>query len=164
MEYAGVGKRAIGAIIDLAVLVAVFLGMAAAMGEFETKDGTLSASLNGGPFMLYLLIAIAYFVLLEAATGATIGKLATGIRVVKVDGSKIDFPAALVRNLLRVVDGFAFYLVAAIVAWNSPMRQRLGDMVAKTVVVPAGRAGAGATATAEGTPPQPPPPPLPPPA
>jgi hypothetical protein len=37
--------------------------------------------------------------------------------------------------LLRIVDAFLFYLVAAIAVWSSPKRQRIGDRAAATVVV-----------------------------
>ncbi|HSN19544.1 MAG TPA: hypothetical protein VLS49_02630, partial [Usitatibacter sp.] len=43
----------------------------------------------------------------------------------------------IARNVLRIVDGFLFYLVGAIAIWASKHRQRLGDMAAKTIVVSA---------------------------
>ena len=84
------------------------------------------------------LITIVYFVLLEGIAGATIGKFATGIRVVNQDGTKLDWPAAIVRNVARIVDAFPYvfpYLVGAISVWASPNQQRLGDRWANTVVV-----------------------------
>jgi uncharacterized RDD family membrane protein YckC len=47
----------------------------------------------------------------------------------------MDWQASIIRNLLRIVDGFFFYLVGAIVVWVSKGRQRLGDMAAHTLVV-----------------------------
>jgi uncharacterized RDD family membrane protein YckC len=41
----------------------------------------------------------------------------------------------MIRNLVRAVDAIFVYLVAAIAVWNSPLRQRLGDMAANTVVI-----------------------------
>jgi uncharacterized RDD family membrane protein YckC len=67
--------------------------------------------------------------------GGTLGKMALGMKVVKEDGAKLDWGASLIRNILRIVDGFFFYLVGAIVVWTSKKRQRLGDMVAHTLVV-----------------------------
>jgi uncharacterized RDD family membrane protein YckC len=74
---------------------------------------------------------------MEATMGATVGKLATGLRVVQVDdGSSISWPASVIRNILRLVDGLpGFYLVAAILVWTSQKRQRLGDRIAKTAVI-----------------------------
>ncbi len=77
----------------------------------------------------------AYYVLSEATLGGSFGKLATGLQVVNEDGERILFGQAIVRNLLRIVDGLFFYLVGAIAVWSSPRRQRIGDRAAATVVV-----------------------------
>lgn len=42
---------------------------------------------------------------------------------------------AFVRNAFRIVDGFAFYLVGIILIARSDKKQRLGNKVAKTVVL-----------------------------
>jgi uncharacterized RDD family membrane protein YckC len=72
---------------------------------------------------------------MEATTGQTLGKMAMKLKVVKKDGAKIDWQASIIRNLLRIIDGFFFYLLGAIVIWVSKSKQRLGDMAANTIVV-----------------------------
>jgi uncharacterized RDD family membrane protein YckC len=58
------------------------------------------------------------------------------LKVVKLEGAgPIDMQAAIVRNVLRLVDGFLFYLIGAIAVWASEKKQRLGDRVAGTIVV-----------------------------
>lgn len=131
MKYAGVGLRAVAVIIDsvilffLAYLTALFTGS-------TTKTGF---ELQGGPFFLLLLISFGYYIVMEAVWAGTLGKLLIGLRVVKEDGSKIDWSKSLIRNVLRLVDGLFFYLVAAILVWQSQKRQRLGDRIAGTVVI-----------------------------
>ena len=71
----------------------------------------------------------------EAMTGRTLGKRLVRIRVVDDEGETIGLSAAIIRNLLRLVDGLFIYLVGAIFAWTSPLGQRLGDRAASTVVV-----------------------------
>jgi hypothetical protein len=61
--------------------------------------------------------------------------MAMKLKVVKEGGGAIDWQAAIVRNVVRLVDGLFFYLVAAIAVWMSKKRQRLGDMAANTIVV-----------------------------
>ena len=80
-------------------------------------------------------MALAYYVVMEKTSGATLGKMAMKLKVVRQDGSAIDWQASVVRNLLRLIDGFFFYLVGAIVVWVSKSKQRLGDMAAHTIVV-----------------------------
>jgi uncharacterized RDD family membrane protein YckC len=131
MEAVGVGRRAVAIIIDMIVLgilgwvISLFTGM-------STSEGF---NLTGAPAFLWFFIALAYYVVMEVQLGGTLGKMALGMKVVKEDGAKLDWGASLIRNILRIVDGFFFYLVGAIVVWTSKKRQRLGDMVAHTLVV-----------------------------
>lgn len=54
----------------------------------------------------------------------------------KADGTPCDFGAALVRNLLRIIDSQPFiYIVGIILIAATDKHQRLGDMLAKTIVV-----------------------------
>lgn len=131
MQYVGVGRRAVAVIIDMIIFFIVGYVIALFTG------GTTSAGyqMEGGPVFLLFLLTLLYYVVLEATLGATLGKMLLGIRVAKMDGSPISWSASLIRNILRIVDGFLFYLVGAILVWQSPLKQRLGDRIADTVVV-----------------------------
>jgi uncharacterized RDD family membrane protein YckC len=136
MEPIGVGLRSVATIIDTTLLMVVAYMIAMVTGGV-TAGGF---SLEGAPFFLWLLVAIGYYTGMEASAGATIGKFMTGLRVVRLDsGSSIDLQSSLVRNVLRVVDGLFFYLVAAIAVWTSDKKQRIGDRVAGTMVVRAAK-------------------------
>jgi uncharacterized RDD family membrane protein YckC len=137
MEPVGVGLRAVAVIIDTILLFLVAYAMALATGGVT---GT-GFQLTGGPMFIWLAIGIAYYIVLEAQFGATLGKRIVGLKVVKLDGGgPIDWQASIVRNLLRLVDGIFFYLVGAIMVWTSNQKQRLGDKVASTVIVRAKQA------------------------
>jgi len=132
MRYANPGLRAFEGIIDIAVTFVIFWIDAKFFGE-TTAD---SFSVSGAPAFAGFVVALVYFVVMEATLGATIGKLMLNLRVVMAaDGSAIGWQAAIVRNLLRIVDGFAFYLVGFVLICTWKNRQRLGDRVAGTVVV-----------------------------
>jgi uncharacterized RDD family membrane protein YckC len=75
-----------------------------------------------------------------------------------LDGSDVTWAASVIRNLFRVIDGFFLYLVGAIIVWNSAKRQRLGDQVARTVVVAKSSLGVQPSARPPGVPPAPLPP------
>ncbi|MCB1775946.1 MAG: RDD family protein [Candidatus Competibacteraceae bacterium] len=70
------------------------------------------------------------------AGGATPGKKALGLKVIHANGTPIDWPGALIRNLLRAVDFlpllYGFGLVAMLCNRNF---QRLGDLAAGTLVI-----------------------------
>lgn len=87
--------------------------------------------------LLYFIIYIGYFAYLEGSRGQTIGKMITKIKVVREDGKPIDMNQAFTRNILRIIDGLIVYLIGAILIWRSNKKQRLGDNIAKTVVVKA---------------------------
>jgi hypothetical protein len=91
-----------------------------------------------GAFSLSLYgIAIFLHVILQAITGWTPGKLLVGLRVVGEDGRKAALWRVLVRWLMWVVDGLPFAgLVAFITGLTTTGHRRVGDMVAKTYVVP----------------------------
>ena len=64
--------------------------------------------------------------------GQTLGKRTSGLRVVKVDGFALDAVSILVRNVFRVVDHIPLLWIVPLLSARS---QRLGDMVAGTLVV-----------------------------
>jgi uncharacterized RDD family membrane protein YckC len=163
MSYVGVGRRLLATVIDWIVGLLWTAPFSHVDHTTVTVGNTVvhgtNYNLTGAPFLVSLLIWLAYYTLMEGFFGATVGKFATGIRVVREDGSKADLQAALVRTVSRFVDAmplFIPYLVGAIVIWTSPKRQRLGDRWAHTVVV---RVGSAAPSVAV---PMPPPPPMPP--
>ncbi|WP_459548715.1 RDD family protein [Nocardia sp. X0981] len=71
--------------------------------------------------------------------GATPGKLALGLRVVRADGGPVDFRHALTRGLAgAIVDFWMLGLagtIAVVTSMCSPNARRVGDVLAGTVVV-----------------------------
>src|SRR5258708_13020904 len=106
------------------------------IGMFTGQTTAEGFNLMGGAALLWMLIGLAYYVVMEVQLGGTLGKLALGLKVVKEDGQKLDWAASLIRNVLRIVDGFLFYLVAAITVWFSKNNQPLAHIVPHTLVVP----------------------------
>jgi uncharacterized RDD family membrane protein YckC len=87
--------------------------------------------------MLDLFVSTSYFLIFETLfRGRTPGKRLTHLRVVSVGGSVIGWRQSLLRNLLRMVDSLpAGYLVGVVAMLISPRVQRLGDLVADTIVI-----------------------------
>jgi uncharacterized RDD family membrane protein YckC len=72
---------------------------------------------------------------LEGIWGKTIGKKICGIVVLNDNFTKCTISKGLLRNLLRIVDFFFYYLVGVVSMVGTMKWQRLGDIVAETVVV-----------------------------
>ena len=137
-RFARLGDRFIAFALDIALLFGLFAIVDAwALIRWSTFDGValqLTTASLVIAITLNTTILFLYGWLLEAACGATLGKALVGIRVVRTtDCSALS--ACAVRNALRIVDGFAFYLVGAAVACCSNVRQRIGDICAHTAVV-----------------------------
>jgi uncharacterized RDD family membrane protein YckC len=85
------------------------------------------------------LLWVAYYAVLESLFGATLGKQLAGLRVTDLEGRRISWQAAILRNLARLIDALPFlYLLGGVLTLSSRQHQRLGDRFAGTVVVPAG--------------------------
>jgi uncharacterized RDD family membrane protein YckC len=131
------GGRIGAQVIDTLLFVPVFLAMARLFGEFgKQDDGSFQFNLSGWPFIFFLLVWLAYFTITEMVFGKSLGKRAVGLRVVAESGEPASTGQILIRNALRVIDILPFfYLVGFITTAVSSRHQRIGDLVAKTIVV-----------------------------
>jgi uncharacterized RDD family membrane protein YckC len=85
----------------------------------------------------WFVIGVGYGIFFEWSwRGQTIGKRLFRLRVVDVEGMRLQFNQIVVRNLLRFVDELPFlYFVGGMACWINPKCQRLGDIAANTVVI-----------------------------
>lgn len=83
---------------------------------------------------LFILITF-YDLFFEMRRGSTPGKKAMGLRVTQPSGAPVTWGQSFVRNLLRIADFLPFgYLNGFIASMSNRNFQRLGDMLAGTVV------------------------------
>jgi len=128
---ASVGIRAMALLIDSVVIGIGYFVYAGLYGLVTGGFGRMP----GIPMALFIILGALYFFWFEWKFGATIGKKSLNLRVVMEDGAPLTREAAAIRTLMRIIDGQILYLVAAIAVWASPQRQRLGDMLAKSIVI-----------------------------
>jgi uncharacterized RDD family membrane protein YckC len=134
-RLAGLGSRVIAHILDLLLLGAAMIGLTIAVGY---GAGIVDRGLAIGLILVIVSLSpFAYFILFEALwNGQTLGKKAAGIRVRMIDGTPVTFLGALGRNLLRPADMLPGpYLLGVVAMFLNPRAQRIGDLVASTVVV-----------------------------
>lgn len=134
-QIAPLGRRVIAVILDFIVVWSAIVTIVSLVPRHILEDGFAQK----GPAVLIpiglCMLGLLYYILLETLYGATPGKWIAGIQVRLLDYEDCNFRASLIRNLLRLVDGLGAYLVGFIVAAISSSRQRLGDLVAGTIVV-----------------------------
>lgn len=132
------GRRVVVTVIDGLVFGVGYYLLALAFGDIRVQGEAANwqSNLPAGWNAAFGLLVVLYYVLLEGYLGQTLGKMVTGITVVsEATGRAPGVAAAVVRTLLRLVDGLFSYAVAFVVALGSDKRQRLGDMVAHTLVI-----------------------------
>lgn len=150
-QYRSVGIRFVALLID-AIIVGIIVSIITlpfnipvttitnyTNGSFQVSSVTPSALASLGT-LVAIIIDLLYFTLLLGTYGQTVGKMAVKIKVLKEDGTRISYVDALVRTILLVIDAIPYvipYLLGAILIWTSDKKQRLGDRVARTIVVSA---------------------------
>jgi uncharacterized RDD family membrane protein YckC len=136
MVVAGIGSRFIAGLLDVAIEIGLIVVMSLVWSALDA--GAAGAALA---IVALFSLLFGYEVLFELFNrGRTPGKAAAGLRVVKLDGRPVDAGSSVIRNLLRLVDGWmlltAFlFPVGVVAAFASRHTQRLGDLAGGTVVV-----------------------------
>jgi hypothetical protein len=96
----------------------------------DRSDG-VSLRFYGGTIAMGLV----NLVLLQAATGASVGKLLVGLRVIRADGQVAGIGWMALRWVLLAVDALCCFLPGAVLVFSTKGHRRLGDMAAGTLVV-----------------------------
>ena len=141
---ASIGNRFIACAIDHAIQ-ALALGLIALSAALLMSFPSIEQAVSSAPkwvfavmILVLFLILAGYFAFFEWAwSGQTPGKRWLKLRVLREDGRPITFWEAAVRNLLRTLDMMPapFYSIGLISVFSTTRDQRIGDMVAGTVVV-----------------------------
>jgi uncharacterized RDD family membrane protein YckC len=134
LPLAGPVSRMLAYSVDLAVIGAIELALdkVLAVLQFFGPDTAGAVSVA-----VYFAISLVYMSLAEWFwRGQSVGKKLLGLRVVEASGMRLELPQVIVRNLMRFIDALPLlYLVGAAACVLNRRRQRLGDLVAGTVVI-----------------------------
>ncbi len=134
MLLAGPVTRSLAWAVDLACIIAVMSIIGSIVGTLSIVSRDLAGAIS---MVLYFFVSIGYSILTEWLwRGQTIGKKLLRLRVMDVQGLKLQFSQIVIRNLLRFFDSLpAFYCVGGTACLLSRKCQRLGDIAANTVVI-----------------------------
>jgi uncharacterized RDD family membrane protein YckC len=144
LAIAPLWKRAIGGLVDLLLTWVMTLLVSGLFGLGDpgapAQDPSVvgfqcSQRVSGASVLIALAPAFLLLAAMEWRWGKTPGKRLVGARVVGKDGRPPTLVAALVRNLLRYVDILCLYAFGLAVIAITPRNQRMGDVLARTLVV-----------------------------
>lgn len=128
-ELAGIGKRISAFVLDAVILAAYLIVINFSLAAAGLTDWYI-IFFSSLPVLFYDLVMEIFF------NGQTIGKSASNIRVVKVNGLQPSVPDYLLRWIFRLIDiiGTSGSVAVIFIAFTEKA-QRLGDLAAGTTVV-----------------------------
>jgi uncharacterized RDD family membrane protein YckC len=120
--------------IDQLCIQAIMLVLGTTLGLLDVISAEVATTFY---VIGWFFVGIGYGIFFEwTCRGQTIGKRLFRLRVVDVEGMRVQFNQIVVRNLLRFVDELpGFYFVGGAACWLNSKCQRLGDLAANTVVI-----------------------------
>ena len=129
--YGSFGNRFVAAILD-----GLIVGIPMAGINFFILGVT---DLNGGPnyfsSAFNLIVNWLYFAYMESSERqATIGKAAMNLKVTDMNGQRIDFGRASIRQFSKILSG-CMLLIGYIMAAFTDKKQALHDIIAGTLVL-----------------------------
>lgn len=130
LRFAGFWIRFAAKIVDWLILWVVMMVLQFATGAFRTRSFALIMALN----VISILLRSAYSIYFHGSRGATPGKLACGIHVVRADGSPIGYALATGRFFAEMLS-FITFGIGYIMAGFDDQKRSLHDRICETRVV-----------------------------
>lgn len=135
LPVASLGMRVLSGMIDVIFHVGLLIGVFALAGAL-TEEASEAVSTTSA---LVSFVGVLVGVPTASETlsrGKTLGKLITGLRVVRDDGGPISFRHALTRALVGWVEVYLLTGIGAVItALVTARTKRLGDLAAGTYVI-----------------------------
>jgi uncharacterized RDD family membrane protein YckC len=133
VAYGGFWIRLVAYIID-AILLTIVGGVVASILGFSMFESDLE-HYDPEVNLISFLIGWLYFALLESSErGATVGKMAMGLRVVTSDGQRLSFMNATGRYFAKILSAIILLIGFIMIAFTERKRG-LHDMIAGTLVI-----------------------------
>ncbi len=129
------GKRTGAYIIDCVVIGIIIAATTVIVIEAAPSMGVTDVNLV--QLVIGYTLCCLYFFVCDKLSGATLGKVAFGLRAVRLDGSGLTLGSAFVRSILKspFPIGFALVVINIITALVTKRKQALHDMAAGTIVI-----------------------------
>ena len=149
-HYGGFWIRFVALIID-AIIVGIvgtiitlplrLLGIGAVVSNVNQNDPSAALSAlptilaaSGLSFLIQMALAVGYEAYFLSTRGATLGKMALGLKVIRTDGGPISIGLAVGRTFGRILSGIILY-IGFIMAGFDPQKRALHDRICNTYVI-----------------------------
>ena len=142
-RYGGFWIRFLARIIDWLILIVIHSavtmplglgGLSILSGSHDVFDIASMLALFGLAAVIRVVISATYEILLTWKKGATLGKLALGLRVVRPDGSGLTLGRSVARFFSTWISGFIFCIGYILAAFDDEKRS-LHDRICETRVI-----------------------------
>jgi len=153
-NYAGFWLRFVAVVIDalllgsiqfiaiMPVLGLMGIGLTTDIQNLETADESTIAPMVGQMMamagvtqIVFLTIQTLYYAFMESSKyQASVGKIVLGLKVIDMNGERLDITKAFVRNLCKILSSMIL-LIGYLMAAFTDKKQALHDMIAGTLVV-----------------------------
>ncbi len=126
-----------GAILIDYILLVTIPVTALLLGRFFNYDGTrlLNSEVSNAGWLITILLALTNFIIFPLFSGQSIGKMLTGLKIVKTDGSEPSLSALLLRHLLGYPLIFLTIGLGFFISVFNQKGRALHDFLAGTVVI-----------------------------
>ena len=128
------GRRIFAGLIDYCIIYIFTLVLIFAFGE-KNHDGEY---LMNKLYLFIVLTSWAIFTIgFEISFGTTLGTSLVGLKAIPKNGQirNLSFGESFIRHILDPLDMFFFGLIGIIAINTTEFNQRIGDLLAKTIVV-----------------------------
>jgi len=134
LQLAGPITRFLAWAVDIGTIIAIISILNVGFGILGILSRDFAKAAN---IIAFFFVSIGYGIITEWCwQGQTLGKKLLRLRVMDVQGLRLQFSQIVIRNLLRFVDSLpALYLVGGLVCLFNRRAQRLGDFAANTIVI-----------------------------
>ena len=122
-----------------AILIGIFIGI------MILTDQSMDHESPAGPIIAAALLLVAVLIIVNwlyealmtsSPRGATLGKMALGLRIVRFDGRQLSFGRATARHFAKVIATPAVpFLIGYIMAAFTNRKRALHDILADTLVI-----------------------------
>jgi uncharacterized RDD family membrane protein YckC len=122
--------------IDYIVIISIPV-ICMLISRYSGNDGArlLNSEINNTGWLIAILLGLTNLVIFPMFSGQSIGKMLTGLRIVKTDGRAAGFGTILFRHtfgyLVTALTGFLGFLISVL----NPKGRALHDYLAGTVVI-----------------------------